>query len=611
MHSHVARVGSPQCRANPAAQTYKNSYHMNHHFIKPAANPHRRNFMTPTIACSSRARMVTIYISISTTTDWWQMLRPSLFALAAITGLGLPDALATQKEFTNGTSLTAASGYTPTGAPAYTDNVVIDSGSPTGGAFNISAAALNIEDLAFSLATTTSFSNTTTTTNASTLELNGGRGTGVPLLDENSTKTLTIKNGTTGALNVLLGASGSFEVDSSGGLTISSNVGEANAGTALTIAAGTSGTGTVTLSGTNTFSGGLVAAGSEVDVTSDASLGASGGSITINGGRLGFATNSTTIGAARNFYLGANPTGGNTTGTLSIKGSITVTYNGVIQNVAGSTGDLVKQGGGTFQLGNVSTYSGNTFLNNGTTQLIANGTTSTGNLPSTTTVYLGQSASANTGTFDLNGINQQIAGLDSVTGTANISTNTLTSSTGKATLTLGGSGTYVYADGTTTNSGIITGAVSINKTGSGMQTLGGTNTYTGSTSVSAGTLLLSTGSINNSPTVAITGTGALTLQNAAALSDTGTLSLVKGTTLNLNAASGSETIGALSLDGTTEPTGTYTAAELTAFDSGITFSSTSGETLTVVPEPATVLGGFLMIGALGWTVRRRFYGNVS
>ena len=516
-------------------------------------------------------------------------------------GLGLADAVATQKEFTSGTSLTSSGNYTPTGAPASTDNVVIDGGSPTGGAYSITAATLNIEDLAFSLATTTSISNTTSTTTASTLELNGGRGSSTPLLDENSTKTLTIKNGSTGALNVQLDTSGAFEIDSSGGLTISSNITQLNGVAAALTIKGTGG-GVVTLSGTNTFSGGLVAQGTEVDATSDASLGAAGGSLTINGGRLGF-NGTYTVDSTRSFYLGANSSGGNKTGSLSVGSGFTATINQGIQNLSGAVGDLVKQATGTLVLGGQSSYSGNTFLNNGTTKIaVANA------LPSTTTLALGQTASANVGAFDLNGFNQQVAGLNSTNATTGAPTakNTVTASAA-GTLTLGGSGTYVYGDGSATNSGIITGALSINKTGTGTQTFGDTNTYTGSTTVSGGTLVLSSnGSINGSTSVVVNGTGALTLQNATSLTDTGTLSLTSGTTLSLNAGSGtSESIGVLILDGTMEAAGTYTASQLTALDSGINFSSSNGETLTVVPEPATVAGGLLMVGALGWTLRRR------
>ena len=49
------------------------------------------------------------------------------------------------------------------------------------------------------------------------------------------------------------------------------------------------------------------------------------------------------------------------------------------------------------------------------------------------------------------------------------------------------------------------------------------------------------------------------------------------------------------------------ASDLTALDPNISFGSTAGETLTVtpVPEPATVFGGLLLVGALGWSQRRR------
>ncbi len=98
------------------------------------------------------------------------------------------------------------------------------------------------------------------------------------------------------------------------------------------------------------------------------------------------------------------------------------------------------------------------------------------------------------------------------------------------------------------------------------------------------------------------------MANATALSDAGTLSLTRGTTLNLNAASGtSETISGLTLDGTSEPAGTYTVSQLTGFDSSILFTSGSGETLTIaaVPEPTTWLAGVLtvLLGTVAWKRR--------
>jgi autotransporter-associated beta strand protein len=167
---------------------------------------------------------------------------------------------------------------------------------------------------------------------------------------------------------------------------------------------------------------------------------------------------------------------------ISSPGSGVLIYNGVIANKSGETGSWAKQGGGTLTLGGVSTYTGDTAINNGTVQL----TTGNDRLPTTTTVSLGQSASANLGILDLNGRSQQIAGLNSVTGTnATASNNTVTSTTA-ATLTLGGSGSYSYGDGTDANSGTITGSITLVKSGGGTQTFGEANTYTGKTTITGG-----------------------------------------------------------------------------------------------------------------------------
>ena len=400
-----------------------------------------------------------------------------------------------------------------------------------------------------------------------------------------TTRTITLGNrGTQTFGGIISGNSGlTFSAVSGAGATVTSN-------------------GVIALTGTaNTFTGAININGPEVTFAGDGSLGNTANMINIEGGRF-TVTATSTITAGRGIQVGS------TAGTsISAKGGSTVvTYNGVISNLNGETGSFAKQGGGTLALGGVSTYAGDTSINNGTLQL----TTGNNRLPTGTTVNVGQSASANVGIFDLNGQGQQIAGLISVTGT-NASTtakNTVTSAAA-ATLTLSGSGTYAYGDSTAANSGVLTGALAVSKTGSGTQTLGDANTYVGATSIAGGTLLLSSnGSILGSTSVQVSGTGALTLQNSTALADTGALTLMSGTTLNLNAASGtSETIGALILDGTTEPAGTYTAAQLMGLDNNINFSSLNGETLTVtpVPEPTTVLGGLLLVGAAGCSQRRR------
>ena len=305
---------------------------------------------------------------------------------------------------------------------------------------------------------------------------------------------------------------------------------------------------------------------------------------------------------------------------LTLGSAAVVSGSSGVQFSAGSSG-----GAGLVTVSSANTYTGATTLNNSTTGVVRLGVDNA--LPTATALQFGVAAN-NTGSLDLNGHNQTVASLAVITtGTVNGIVNT---SANPAALTINGSATTIYNSiiGVPANAGtatLLAGAnnnisLTLASTNTGSLTLSGINPYTGATKIGGGTLVLATGgSINGSPSVQITGTGALTLNNAAALSDAGTLSLTSGATLNLNAASGtSETIAALILDGTFEPAGTYTAAQLSTFDttggvSNITFSSASGETLTIaaVPEPRTVLGGVLMMMALGWLKRRQVVGQVT
>lgn len=263
------------------------------------------------------------------------------------------------------------------------------------------------------------------------------------------------------------------------------------AGNAITFAATSGGTGRFEITNAaNTFTGDIAITGGEVRFTSDGSLGNAANDIIIDGGRLATASPATfTLGAGRDIFVGDGA------GTSISNDSGTLTINNAIQNKASEAGSWAKLGSGTLELGGVSSYSGSTAINHGTLKL--NG----GNdrLPTGTTVSLGQAASANLGTFDLSGRNQQIAGLNSTSGTNATSSNNTVTSTAAATLTLGGSGTYSYGDGTNANSGVISGAIALVKSGSGTQILGDANTYSGGTTINSGKLVVaSKGSISHS-----------------------------------------------------------------------------------------------------------------
>jgi autotransporter-associated beta strand protein len=348
----------------------------------------------------------------------------------------------------------------------------------------------------------------------------------------------------------------------------------------LTFTANSNGTGRFDITGTNTFTGPVNINGNgtgvaEVRFTTDASIGNSTNTITIDGGRFGIVSGGTvTIASTRNIAVGS------TTGTsITAPGSTgALTYNGVIADKSGSTGILSKQGSGILSLGGVSTYTGNTAINNGTIQL----TTGDNRLPTGTVLSLGQAASTNLGTLNLNGLNQTIAGLNSTTGSASALTNTgsnnTITSTGATTLTVNGSGTY--GDATDANSGIIAGAISLVKSGSGTLTLGDVNTYTGITTVSGGTLQLNNVGGTTIPTTSAVTVSGGTLrissnQTLASLTVTsGTVQVDTGVTLtiagNVSIPSGANLI----LNGTITESGSKTLT--IASGSNVTIGNASG-----------------------------------
>jgi autotransporter-associated beta strand protein len=266
----------------------------------------------------------------------------------------------------------------------------------------------------------------------------------------------------------------------------------------------------------------------------------------------------------------------------------------VIADKASSTGLLAKQGAGTLVLGGVSTYTGETSINNGTVKL------DVGNnrLPTGTVVSLGQAASSNLGTLDLNGRNQQIAGLASTTGTSVSTTlkNTVTSATA-ATLDINvATGTTKsYGDGTAANSGVITGLLALTKSGLGTQVLGDANTYSGTTTISNGVL-----NIRNSAGLGTTANGT-TVANLAALELQSGIS-VGAEALTLN-GTGVSSGGALR-----NISGNNTYGGLLTLDSASRINSDSG-TLSLT-NAGTVSGAFaLTVGGAGDTVLNSILGT--
>jgi autotransporter-associated beta strand protein len=333
----------------------------------------------------------------------------------------------------------------------------------------------------------------------------------------NANRTLTLGNNGTQTFSGIIANTGS------GGVTFAANAG-AGGRFDITNAA-------------NTFTGDITITGGEVRFTSDGSMGNAGNDIIIDGGRFATASGATfTLGAGRDVFIGDG------VGTsISTPGAGVFTINSGIADKTGEIGSWAKQGGGTLELGGASTYTGSTAINSGTVRL----TNGNNRLPTGTVVSLGQAASANLGTLDLNGRNQEIAGLQSTMGTnSGVNTNVVTSAA-SSTLTINNSGNFVYSDGTTANSGVITGAISLVKNGTGMQTLGGANTYSGTTTVNGGTLIIAASGTH-------TGGGAYTVNNGGTLTVNGTIN--SAVTVDTGGIlTGAGTLGALTINGILAP----------------------------------------------------------
>ena len=253
---------------------------------------------------------------------------------------------------------------------------------------------------------------------------------GVPITVENlmfNTTGYTIA----GSTLTLGGVTPTIGVVPGGTATISSVI----AGTIGLTQAG--GTGTLILTGTNTYTGGT----------------------TINAGTL---------------QIGAGGATGSVTGNIVDNAALVfdrsnaLTYGGIISG----TGSVTQAGTGTLTLSGTNTYTGATTINGGTLAL-----SGTGSIAASSQVNVAAAA----GTFSIAGTTAG-ATIKTLNGVAN------------SNVTLGAR-TLTIANGSTTYAGIIGGTGGLSLT-AGTETLSGTNTYTGATTINGGTLALSgTGSI--------------------------------------------------------------------------------------------------------------------
>ena len=177
------------------------------------------------------------------------------------------------------------------------------------------------------------------------------------------------------------------------------------------------------------------------------------------------------------------------------------TYVTDITDPVGVSLGVIKMGANILTFNAAKSYSGDTTINAGTLKQGVSGAIPSG-------VGKGNLVVNSAGTFDLNGLNASINGLnDGLNGGGTVNS----SAPGTPILTIGGNNAPGTFSGSINNA---SGTVSVVKTGTGIQTLAGAGNYSGGTILQSGGLAIggSSGPLYGVPTSGPVGTGTLTIR---------------------------------------------------------------------------------------------------
>ncbi|MCX6237685.1 MAG: autotransporter-associated beta strand repeat-containing protein, partial [Bacteroidia bacterium] len=376
--------------------------------------------------------------------------------------------------------------------------VTLSAATTISGVLSMTSGTLNMADLALTVGSLTGSGNLTNTTGGITARI-------ITVGGDNTSPAAysgVISNGT-----------------NTGGVSVTKN-----------------GTGTLTLSGTNTYTG---VTDINAGVVSVATIGNGGVA-----GNLGAATNAAAnlvLGGGTLQYTGASAaTNRNFTLTAGTTSTIDVTNSLTISGASTNTnGALTKDGVGTLILSGANLYTGLTTVTEGTLQY-------------------GVNSALSSGAVTVNGGSLNILTFSDAVGAVTLTSGSIDGTSGILTGT-----SYAVQSGSV--SAILAGGVALAKTTAGTVTMSGVNTYTGVTTINAGVLSVGTignggvsgnlGAATNAAANLVLGGG--TLQYTGALASTNrNFTLTAGTTstidvtnsLTISGAS-TNTTGALTKDG--------------------------------------------------------------
>ncbi|EEU8499405.1 fibronectin-binding autotransporter adhesin ShdA, partial [Salmonella enterica] len=287
------------------------------------------------------------------------------------------------------------------------------------------------------------------------------------------------------------------------------------------------GTGELTLSGGNDYSGGTTISDGTLTADHADSLGT--GAVA-NSGVLQVGEGELTLGGDNSYSGGTTITGGTLTadhadslGTGAIANSgVLKVGEGELKNTLSGSGSLVKTGTGELTLSGDNSYSGGTTIIGGTLTADHADSLGTGAVANSGVLQVGEGELENTlsgsGSLVKTGTGElTLSGDNTYSGGTTITSGTLMADHADSlgTGAIANSGVLQVGEGELEN--MLSGSGSLVKTGTGELTLSGDNSYSGATTITDGTLIaanvnaLGSGNIDNSGTLMLDANGTFEL----------------------------------------------------------------------------------------------------